>query len=251
MRAGKRSATSASARAAEPPCVGSRKPPTRIWTAVGTQIRGRTPSLPRGTRETTLPRAETSQLSAPRRSTATGRSGTTTTRSVCGKDRSYPAESTAGSASTRRSSDRAVEREQARSEQRRERRPHLRLEPGRRTGDLDAANREDGALACGRVRPGGHGHDREADDERARSGQEPKASSRRARAPHPRGWERSRSRARARLPTSTLDGHGPRFAAGGSAPTRGRGRGRPHSCLHMPPGGRETPCSHASEEPVP
>jgi len=70
----------------------------------GTQIRASEPYVRFGIRETTLPRPETSQVCLPRCSTATEASGRTRTRRVCGKARSYSAETTVGSASIRRSS---------------------------------------------------------------------------------------------------------------------------------------------------
>src|SRR5207244_5511006 len=94
-------ATNARRARATAPASSVRNEPTWTSKPAGNQIRGVARKAPRSTAAITRPRAETSQDAAPLRSTATGRSGSTRTRKVCGKSRSYVADWTAGSSCSR------------------------------------------------------------------------------------------------------------------------------------------------------
>ena len=193
----------------------------------------------------TRPRADTSQRPAPRRSTATGRSGTTVTRSVCGNARSRRR------SRPREGVDATLERDRRRA--RRGCAPSSGASARRtcswtrrrRADDRDAPDREDGCLARGdrgaarKPRPGRCR--RGASAARAGAGREPRplggttglgrAGARRLLRGQrllARRFGATRLRSPRRRPLLPR----PRTAESSRAPTR----------LHIPPRGTRTPC---------
>ncbi len=125
--------------------------PVRTGVCAETQIRGSAASAWAASRSITRPRTETSQLSGPRRSTATGRSGTTTIRKRV-REGAVVARARRLSGARRPSAARPPRRaRRGPSDERRERRAHLGRDRGRAAADVDPVDREERRLARERV----------------------------------------------------------------------------------------------------
>ena len=200
----------ASERAASAPGSSVRKAPFEISVRVGSQILGRSRRAPSASAAMTRPRAETSHDSAPRRSTATGNSGRTRIRSVCGKARSTTELRTAGRPSMRCSTAAPFKQTRLRPSNERSSARTSAASAGDAPSTSTDAHGEHGRLACQGVEPTGEQHEHSADRERPARGRKPQH----VEAPPARELE-------------NLLAHAGDFAARPARPTWGLGATRP------------------------